>query len=316
MAGEIAKAAGLDVQDTGTLIAEVRDLLSTTTELVNSANAELCTLSSKEAKACDNLLSALKSMTQVCQNGHDVVDCASVVVWYLSPERIARVSDQVRARNFRPLHDLLTQVNERLSHTEESYQQFSTSCEEAGTSISESAHSCREAAKSASTQKRKVQVGGGTGSALGLLAGVGLTAASIVAGIFTAGVSAVVVLSVGAGVAGAAGAVGAGVTAKLAKEYETAATVLGNLAEKFDTLCIASYQFQESLLDLKRLCDGVGRELTAIRTDLDYDLSGEAISTALDLLTVKAKELPSTINSCRSSLAAKREELAKEMLKK
>jgi hypothetical protein len=311
MAGEIAKAAGLDVQGTRTFIAEVRDLLFTITELVKSVTAELCTLSFKEAKARDNLLSALKSMTQVCQNGHDFADCASDVAWYLSPERIARVSDQVRARNFRPLHDLLAQVNERLSHTEESYQQFSTSCEEAGTSISESAHSCREAAKSASTQKRKVQVGGGTGSALGLLAGVGLTAASIVAGIFTAGVGAVV----GLGSTGLSVAVTASVTASIANEYRKTAKMLLSFAEKFDTLCKASFQFQVLLSDVKRHSDNVTEVLMTTSQSLDFALPTEIISIELDRLADRGKELSSSISSCKSNLTAKRDEIANEISK-
>jgi hypothetical protein len=294
-------------------VAELLKQLATKfVDLVNSAIADFCSLPLKERKARDCRLFALRCMSQVCDNALRAVDCVSDLMWYLSPEGMQIVSDQVKEGNFGPLHYHLTQTMKHVLRTEDSYQEFSTSCDEASRNTFKYAQSCYNDAQAVFRKQKEIETGGIMGSLLQVVTGVGITAATIVAGVFTAGVGAVV----GLGSTGLSVAVTASVTASIANEYRKTAKMLLSFAEKFDTLCIASYQFQESLLDLKRLCDGVGRELTAIRTDLDYDLSGEAISTALDLLTVKAKELPSTINSCRSSLAAKREELAKEMLKK
>ena len=316
VASTIGEMAGLLVKGTSSFVAEVRDLSSMMVELIDSATEELRILRTKEVLMCTDHLLALNSMRQVCDDGYRVVDAARDLVWFLTPSRLKRISAQARENNYKPLQDLLVQMDIHLTHTEDSFQSFTRSSGEAGSNTSKSAVSCREAGLNASRKRNKIQIGGGTGSAFGFLAGIGLTAGAIVAGIFSAGVGTVVVLGVGAGVGATAGAVGAGVTSHLAKGYQTAATALQTLAEKFDTLCLMAFQIQESLLDLKRICDSLRKNHTTTHLCLDSSLSGESISRVIDLLAFKVEELSSEMEASRSRLAAKRDELARQISKK
>lgn len=293
-------------------VAELSKQLSTKcVDLVDSATADLCSLPLKERKARDGRLFTLRCMSQVCDNALRAVDRASDLMWYLSPKRMQIVSDQVKEGNFGPLHYHLTQMKKHVLRTEDSYQEFSTSCDEASRNTFKYAQSCYNDAQAVLRKQKKIETSGLMRSLLGVVTGVGITAATIVAGVFTAGVGAVV----GLGSTGIGVAVTASVTSSMANEYRKTAKMLQSLAEKFDTLCKASLQFRVLLSDVKRQSDNVREVLTTTSQNLDSALPTEMISIELDRLADRGKELSSSISSCKSNLTAKRDEIANEMWK-
>jgi hypothetical protein len=293
-------------------VAELLKQLATKfVDLVNSAIADFCSLPLKERKARDCRLFALRCMSQVCDNALRAVDCVSDLMWYLSPEGMQIVSDQVKEGNFGPLHYHLTQTMKHVLRTEDSYQEFSTSCDEASRNTFKYAQSCYNDAQAVLRKQKKIETTGIMGSLLQVVTGVGITAATIVAGVFTAGVGAVV----GLGSTGLSVAVTASVTASIANEYRKTAKMLLSFAEKFDTLCKASFQFQVLLSDVKRHSDNVTEVLMTTSQSLDFALPTEIISIELDRLADRGKELSSSISSCKSNLTAKRDEIANEISK-
>ena len=220
-------------------------------------------------------------------------------MWYAQDsERMAKVTADLRQGNLEGLDLLLRQLSDCLEQAMHYYAIFKESCDEARKECVTGAEMCASKLRETRQNKKKAQIKGGVVAGVGLgsavAVGVGGTVASILAGIFTAGIGTIVGLSVTAGVTavtlGSVGTTAAITTAVVANNYDDLLKEFQQLGRAFSIAADSAEQLIEIVSDFKYSVDTAHSHVSTIQ--LYYEREAfENVCSVLNELSTKCKSI-------------------------
>ncbi len=169
------------------------------------------------------------------------VDRINDLFFYGSRRDIQRIKTGIENDNFEPLKNFIDDLCRYITNADHKFKKFKKAFETVKTSCTQAALECNHKAIEATSKKTATKAIGGVASGVAIVGGVGTgVVLSVVAGIFTFGIGAVVGLSLTAAgtivagtTVGAAGAIG---THLLSSNFEDDEKKLSSLADTYDQL--------------------------------------------------------------------------------
>ena len=299
-------------QQVQTFTATLQGIVDEALEGTSALTSEGINLSS-EAR---NIRRAILAAVREALNFVEKIDEFATIV--LRRNNVTQIQLGVRNLNYSRLAELLWQISVCLNRAIRIYETFQENCDLAYALCESLVNVCSSNAHRARNRRRSTQIGGGIGSGIALTgsvaAAVGGTTASIVAGVFTAGIGALIGLPLTAAATVAlagTGAVGAVMTAISAEEYEQIASRFSQLTNSLISMRDISADLNEHINDLNTVLTNRRETSDEITHWLEHNghAHTEAICSALGRLVEICRSTQDSTSPCREVLRNLRDRL-------
>ena len=268
--------------------------------LVDDVYASFCTLDDSRISATSLARHSIRvNLGTATRNAFYFVNKIDEFMLYAQDsERMAKVTADVTQGNFGELDLLLRQLSDCLEQSMNYYAIFQESCNQAKKECETGAEICASKSRETRLSKKKTQIKGGVLAGAGLSGAVavaaGGTVASVVAGIFTAGIGTVVGLAVTAGVTavtlGGAGTTAAIATAVVANNYDDLIEKFHRLGRAFGIAADSADQLIETVSDFKYSVDTAHWHVSTIQWSYERR-SFQNVCSVLNELSTKCRSI-------------------------
>lgn len=267
--------------------------------LVDDVYAGFCTLDDSRISATSLARHSIRvNLGTATRNAFYFVNKIDEFMCYAQDsERMAKVTADVRQGNLGELDLLLRQLSDCLEQAMEYYAIFKESCNQAKKECETGAEICAFMSRETRLRKKKTQIKGGVLAGSGLSGAVavaaGGTVASVVAGIFTAGIGTVVGLAVTAGVTavtlGGVGTTAAIATVVVANNYDLIEK-FHQLGRAFGMAADSADQLIETVSDFKYSVDTAHWQVSTIQWSYERR-SFQNVCSVLNELSAKCRSI-------------------------
>ena len=280
--------------------------------LVDDVYAGFCALDDSRISATSLARHSIRvNLGTATRNAFYFVNKIDEFMWYAQDsERMAKVTADVRQGNFGELDLLLRQLSDCLEQAMEYYAIFKESCNQAKRECETGAEICASKSRETRLRKKKTQIKGGVLAGAGLsgaaAVAAGGTVASVVAGIFTAGIGTVVGLAVTAGVTavtlGGVGTTAAIATVVVANSCDDLLKKFQQLGRAFGMAADSADQLIETVSDFKYSVDTAHWQVSTIQWSYERRAFENVCSVLNELSTKCSSIYYNTTSATRNKL--------------
>ena len=298
------------VEAGGEFLDAINKFSSNAVRVIDDAVEKVDAIKHTEVELGSEVYFCSENLKSAAKLSYIFVDKVDDLYWYCSrPEDLVRIKEDLTKPNpdIRSLKGLVAQLQCTVGQAKRSHQAFESAWSSASMNSAEAAEECRHQAIRAQSRKRATRAVGGTMATTALVAGVGGgVTVSVIAGIFTFGIGAIIGLSLtaaGTAVAGLATGLGTAVaTGVIAKDFADMEKRLRELQSVFDYLVHTASRIRGAVDSVHII---LLRTLTLI-DDVEHCTSDcqnvKSLCNAVDLLWERSRGAFNVTSCCRVTM--------------
>ena len=282
------------VNNSALLVSSVESLVNQLSRCLDKATVHYVSANRSVVKKSAEARNAFSDINNITRLANFYIECMEDTFYYGKSDRQREeLMSGLRCNNLEPLKTYVDQLERCFSKSEERYQQFEEAYNESKKSLVKASEFCKLKARQAKDSEFRTKVIGGSATALGGAATLGV---GVLAGIGTFGIG--TLLAVGAIAVVSTGATGY-YTYHSVTQPQQAVRELEKLETDFNNMekCASKLKFEVGIVKCSLI--SISRIVNEIKGTEENCAS---LLDSIDLLNMKFKEYYTRTNSCRQNL--------------
>ena len=297
-------------------VRELQEFCSITTRALNTVLEKYDSIIYSEIKGQTSTKLVCENLKYACEKFYQFVDAVDDIYYYGKNEEIMKkIREGIQVNNFSELAALIEQLQFYITNAQQAFETAMKACKNVQMDSMQAADDCKMKAQTAKTRKRTTRAIGGTLASSALVVGTaGGVAASVVAGVFTFGIGAIVGLSItaavatvgGAGIATATGAL----THHIASQFDRSEIAFREMSDALNPVCNKTSNMISELHNLETVLKSISRNTKNTEcAHKTHSVTTLSISAAVSRLYYHFQMSYDESSQCRSEMTSLRDRM-------